>query len=255
MSRPSVGRLLAVLLSLALPAHQGPLASAESWTVGEFSRLAPGDMLPEGWQVVRPNEDFPATRFRLEADSGMTVLRADADHSMAGLSREVRVDVGHLPYLCWRWKIAAPLISADLRTKGGDDYAARLYVLFDYDTRHLPPGTRLELGALRGLFGIDVPAAALNYVWDNRYPVGTVIPNAYTDRAMMWVLRSGAGEAGRWIGEIRDLAADFRRAFGDEAPNAVAVVIASDTDNTSEKATAWFGDIRFAADPSVCGRQ
>lgn len=204
--------------------------------------------------MVRPNDDFPPTRFRLEADDGTTVVRADADHSMAGLSRKVRVDVRRLPWLCWRWKIAAPLLGADLRTRQGDDYAARLYVLFDYDTGRLPIGVRLKLGALRGLFGLDVPAAALNYVWDNRYSVGTVVPNAYTDRAMMWVLRRGADQAGGWVDEARDLADDFRRAFGDEAPAAVAVVIASDTDNTGEKATAWFGDIRFAA-AGACSRR
>jgi len=84
--------------------------------------------------------------------------------------------------------------------------------------------------------------------------VGTVAPNAYTDRARMWVLRSGKGEAGRWVAEARNLKDDFRRAFGEDAPAAVAVVVASDTDNTGEKATAWFADIRFAANPSVCVR-
>jgi hypothetical protein len=255
MSRASASRLLAAMLCLASPARSETPFMPDELTVGAFSRMAPGDRLPDGWELIRPNKDFPPTRFRLEVDGETTVVRADADRSMAGLSHKIRVDVKRLPYLCWRWKIAAPLVHADLSTKQGDDYAARLYVLFDYDTRRLPLSTRLKLGALRGLFGLDVPAAALNYVWDNRHPVGTVAPNAYTDRAMMWVLQSGAGEAGRWVSEVRDLAADFRRAFGDAAPDAVAVVIASDTDNTGETATAWFGDIRFAANPGVCARQ
>lgn len=229
-----------------------PVSWADTLDIGVFSGLTPGDRWPDGWALVRPNPAAPPTRFRLEADGGTTVLRADADRSMAGLSRAVRVDVGRLPYLCWRWKVAAPLANADLRTRQGDDYAARLYVLFDYDTARLPLGERLKLGALRGLSGLDVPAAALNYVWDNRYPVGTVAPNAYTSRAMMWVLRSGAGEAGRWVAEVRNLGEDFRRAFGEDAPAAVAVVLASDTDNTGEQATAWFGDLRFAANPGAC---
>jgi hypothetical protein len=247
--------LLAFSLCLAAPVLGEPVSLAETVEVGAFSRLAPGDRLPEGWELVRPNRDAPPTRFRLEADGETVVLRADADRSMAGLSRQLRVDLGRLPYLCWRWKIAAPLVKADLRTRQGDDYAARLYVLFDYDIDHLPLGDRLKLGALRGLSGIDVPAAALNYVWDNRFSIDTVAPNAYTDRAMMWVLRSGAGDAGRWMMEVRNLRDDFRRAFGEDAPAAIAVVVASDTDNTGEKATAWFGDIRFAADPSACARQ
>ena len=252
MSRKFLSPLLFTLIPLSmLTPGQSAAAPLE---IGAFSRMPPGDRLPDGWERIQPNADVPPTRFRLEVDGGATVVRADADRSMAGLSRRLRVDLGQFPYLCWRWKIAAPLAKADLRTRQGDDYAARLYVLFDYDTGRLPLGDRLKLGALRGLFGLDVPAAALNYVWDNRHPVGTVAPNAYTDRARMWVLRSGKGEAGRWVKEARNLAADFRRAFGEEAPAAVAVVIASDTDNTGEKATAWFGDIRFAADPGVCVR-
>jgi len=61
----------------------------------------------------------------------------------------------------------------------------------------LPLGERLKLSALRALLGRDVPAA-LNHARDNRYPVGAVAPDAYSGRAMMWVLRSGAVEAGRW---------------------------------------------------------
>ena len=247
-------RLGCLGVCLAAPVLGGADGPAETLTLGTFSSLPHGDRWPAGWDLIRPNPDAPPTRFRLEADGGTTVLRADAEHSMAGLSKKVRVDLGRLPYLCWRWKIAAPLVKADLRTRKGDDYAARVYVLFDYDTERLPLGERLKLGTLKNLFGVDIPAAALNYVWDNRYPVGTVALNAYTDRARMWVLRSGKGEAGAWVAEARNLKDDFRRAFGEDAPAAVAVVVASDTDNTGEKATAWFADIRFAANPSVCVR-
>jgi len=35
---------------------------------------------------------------------------------------------------------------------------------------------------VRSLFGTEVPDAALNYVWDNSHPVGTV-PRMLTQRA------------------------------------------------------------------------
>jgi hypothetical protein len=50
--------------------------------------------------------------------------------------------------------------------------------------------TRTKLALARALRGDQVPDAAINYVWDNRSPVGTMLPNAYTERAMMWVLRN-----------------------------------------------------------------
>lgn len=220
--------------------------------IGAFSREQPSDDLPRGWELFRPSDRFPPTRYRLERSGSTTVVRAEAKGSMAGLIRRLRIDPARTPYLCWRWRIAAPLQAADLRTKTGDDYAARLYVLFDYDAGRLSVGDRLQLAVARGLYGPDVPAAALNYVWDNRHPIGTVAPNAYTDRTRMWVLRSGAHEAGRWVTEMRNVAADFRAAFREDAPVITGIIIASDTDNTGEKATAWFGEIRIAARAALC---
>ena len=132
-----------------------------------------------------------------------------------------------------------------MNTKAGDDYAARLYVLFDYDSAKLPLGTRLKIKLAKILYGVDVPAAALNYVWDNRHPIGTLQANAYTDRVRMLVVESGAAHVNEWRSETRDVAADFRAAFGEQTPAVVSIAIAGDTDNTGETVTAWFGDIRF----------
>jgi hypothetical protein len=41
--------------------------------------------------------------------------------------------------------------------------------------------------------------------------------------------------------------ADYRRIFGEEPGAVDAVAIMTDTDNTGASATAWYGDIRFAA--------
>jgi hypothetical protein len=132
-----------------------------------------------------------------------------------------------------------------MTAKAGDDYAARIYVMFDYPLEKLPFGTRTKLRLAESIYGQKIPTAALNYVWDNRQPIGTIQPNTYTDRARMVVLQSGGARAGQWVTETRDLAADFRAAFGEEAPDAVAIALATDTDNTGESATAWYGDIEF----------
>lgn len=97
-----------------------------------------------------------------------------------------------------------------------------------------------------------MPDAALNYVWDNRNPVGTRRPNAYTDRTLMVVQRSGDGQAGRWVVERADVLADAIRAFGSERPTARLLAVASDTDNTGERARAGFADLHFVARASPC---
>ena len=59
----------------------------------------------------------------------------------------------------------------------------------------------------------------------------------------MIVLQSGAARANQWVTESRDVAADFRAAFGSDAPRVTGVAVGSDTDNTGERVTTWFGDL------------
>lgn len=220
------------------------VATAQTPDVPPFSRMAPGQPITE-WQALKPAPKANDTLYTLVRDGDVTVVKAEANHAMSGLTHAVRVDVKRFPLLRWRWKVKAPIKSADMTTKEGDDYAARIYVMFDYPTDKLSFGTRTKLKIAESLYGQKIPTAALNYVWDNRQPVGTLQPNTYTDRARMIVVQSGAARAGQWVTETRDLAADFRAAFGEEPPDVVALALATDTDNTGEQAIAWYGDIEF----------
>jgi hypothetical protein len=136
--------------------------------------------------------------------------------------------------------------------KSGDDYAARVYLTFAVPAEQLGFATRTKLSLARALYGSQLPDAALNYIWDNRHPVGTLQNNAYTDRARMLVLRSGDGQAGGWVQERRNVLADFRRAFGEIDGTLTGLALASDTDNTSSEAHAGFADFRFVEQDADC---
>lgn len=235
------GLLLA--LPLALPALAEPL-----W-VGRFP--ASGE-IPAPWKVEQLNKDIPPTTYRLREWEGVPAVEAQAEKSMALLARPVDVDLGKTPMLCWRWRIDAPLKNADMTTKAGDDYAARVYLSFEVPPDTLGFGTRMALGLARSLRGNVVPDAAINYLWDNRHPIGTWQPNAYTDRARMLVLRTGAADAARWVSERRDVGADFLQAFGHAPAKMTGLALASDTDNTGESAHAGFADFRFVSRDEPC---
>lgn len=94
------------------------------------------------------------------------------------------------------------------------------------------------------LFG-DIPIGALNYIWDGKSPVGTVVDNAFTDFAKMIVVESGPQRIGTWVEEERNVYEDYRLAFGEEPPAISGVAIMSDTDNTKERSVAYYGDIVF----------
>ncbi len=223
--------------------------SAPVW-VGDFT--SPDAAIPAPWRIERPNPQLPPTSYRTRLWDGVHAVEAHAVKSMALLVRPVTIDLARTPILCWRWRIDAPLKRADMTHKSGDDYAARVYLSFVVAPDLLGLGTRMGLGLARSIHGDQVPDAAINYIWDNRHAVGTWQPNAYTERARMLVLRSGASEAGRWVEERRDVSADFQAAFGHAPLKLSGLAIATDTDNTGEDARAGFADFRFAASASDC---
>ncbi len=235
-------RAVAVALAAVVPLA----CAAEPALVSAFSAAAPGGALPAPWRELALPHVAPP-RFALVDDNGVTVLRVQSQDAAGTVAHALRVDPARRAMLAWRWKIDHVVAKADMTLKSGDDFAARVYVFFDVPVAQLPLGDRIKLLLARVLYGQALPSAALCYVWDNRHPVGMSAWSPYTDRVRMVVLESGPARAGRWVEESRDLAADFRSAFGERAPVPAVTGIAagSDTDQTGESVTAWFGDFRL----------
>ena len=237
-------------IAVALAALCAAAASGLDGPIAPFSAQPPGASLPAGWRIltlprIRPSE------IALAADDGTTVLRVRSRASSASAA----FSLGALPVegtLAWRWKIDRVVDGADLDEKRGDDFAARVYVFLDIPDDAFPWGERLRLKLGRLIYGADLPSAAICYVWDNRHPVGTSTWNPYSRRVRTVVVESGAARAGQWLDERRDIAADFRAAFGEASAagsRVTGVAAGNDTDQTGETATAWFGDFRLDPPP------
>jgi len=197
---------LTVLPVLAAPLH-----------VGRFSA---GDLT--GW-ISETFRGKPETVYALSKDGERTVLRAESRQAASGLLRKVTVSPNDYPFLRWSWKIDHTLRKENAHTREGDDFAARVYVIF--------PGRFFW------------QTRAINYVWSARLPQGTVLPNAYTNNAMIVAVESGEGRVRQWVSEERNIAEDFRKFFGEDPPRLGGVAVMTDTDNTGEEAVAWYGDI------------
>ncbi len=237
MSRRVHGLLLLTLLPLLAFAAQP----------ARFSSAAAGTTLPAGWSVQPIPNVERQTRFDLVDVKGIPVLRARADNAAASLRHALSVDPAAVGQLRWRWKTERVLDKADLASKTGDDYAARLYVFFDRQPAQMSFGERIAYKLGRARYGDQIPSAALCYVWDNKQPVGTIRDNAYTGFVKMVVASSGNARQGQWVALQRDVGADYRRAFGTTPPRITGIAVAVDTDNTKESTISYFGDIQFAA--------
>lgn len=208
--------------------------------------------IPAPWQVVQLDKKIAPTRYQLKSWDGVLAIEANAERSMALLARPVEIDLNRTPVLCWRWRVDAPLVKADMASKAGDDYAARVYVSFALPPEEMGFILRSQLKLARAIWGDAVPDAAINYVWDNRYPIGTLKPNAYTERTRMIVAESGDDKAGRWVVARHDVRQDFIAEFGLPQAHLIQLAVASDTDNTGETAHAGFADFHFVEKNASC---
>jgi Protein of unknown function (DUF3047) len=228
-----------------------PGAAASLLLAGAAAALAPllagpadAPQLAPGWRVATlPRQTLPVTRFTAERGA----VRIDAADSYGNLVFDLAL--AEAPRrLRWSWRVQRPNGAADLRSKSGDDAPAKVCLSFDLPLEQLPFGERTRLRFFRASAGEHLPAATLCWVWGRTEARETLLDSPYTRRVRYIVVRNAADGGDGWHDETRDVAADFLRAFGDEAqtlPPLVAVLIGGDADNTHQQTQAHVAELRF----------
>ena len=212
--------------------------------VARFSHEKAGG-LPDQWEPFVILPATPPTQYRLVATTEGTALEANADRSASGLYRRIRIDPKSHPIVEWRWNVLQPVTGADARIPTREDSPARLVISFHGDITRLDFQERITLRLYKGLTGQTLPYAMLMYIWAGALPAETVIPSEHTGKIQMIVLPSDQGHIGQWMNFRRNVLEDYRRVFGDEPSDIVAVGVMSDSDDTRQQARAQFGDITF----------
>jgi hypothetical protein len=189
--------------------------------IGRFSEFS-----LEGWN----EKSFQGnTVYQFVQLNGRAVLKAESTSSASGMFYEKKINLARTPVLNWQWKVDRIISNVNEKTRAGDDYPARVYVVFS-----------------GGLFFWKT--RAINYVWSNNQATGTTWNNAYTDNARMIAVRAGKDQTGKWLSEKRNIRDDYRMLFGEDIVSADAVAIMTDTDNSGSTATAYYGDIYLTVD-------
>jgi len=208
--------------------------------------------LPTPWRVVGlPGNKVPLAQIDIVTLGPDRVMRLRTDHSYGTASHALppKTSAGTLT---WRWRLDQPIELADLRKKVGDDAALKVCAMFDMPLERLGFIERNLLRLARSASGEYLPAATLCYVWDQKLPVGSELPNAYTSRVRFVVVDSASNPSGpasplqQWVSHTRDLHADFLKTFGAESesvPPLLAIVVGADSDNTGQSSLGYVGDI------------
>ena len=226
-------------LAAALPA-----AAQEPPGVVHFSAGKAGS-LPSGWESVKITDQKKPTEYKLVENDGHVVLAAKADGAATGLAQRIPIDVDKWPVVAWRWKISRLITAADNSKSGTEDSPVRLVFEFDGDKKKLTFSERAAFSLAESISGRESPYASMMYIWSNKVPAGTVIPNPRTNRVQMVVASTGPGGVGAWQSLSRNVREDYKRAFGEDPGKLIAYGVLTDTDNTGESVEAWYGDIVF----------
>jgi len=192
-------------------------ASSETIILDDFNAG-----LKKNWQM---KEFKGQTQYSVVTLEGEKVLLAQSDATASALVFEQKYDLRDFPILSWRWKINNIHPKGNSQTKAGDDYAARIYVVFPH---WFTPMTR-----------------SINYIWANKLPKGSHTPSPYTANSVMLATQSGPENSGHWITERRNVWEDYREIFGEDPPTVGAIAIMTDSDDTGGSAIAWYDDIRI----------
>jgi hypothetical protein len=257
---PGVWAWLLTLL-LGACASAPPAASDEAGdTAEDVSRQKPPPVVLDGTAWLASNQiagaapatawehqvfmNRRATRYQATEHQGRPALRAQAMGSNSTLNLLLQPPPGALAKRM-RFSLFVPAIdpSFNLSEKGEDDAVARLILSFDGDRHNGTWKARDHIvSELSGLIaGKPLPYASIMYVWDNRHPVGTVIPNPYTARIRQIVVESGTSRLNQWVDFDRDVEADFRLAFGEAPGPMIGLGLMTDSNNSGAAVTAWYG--------------
>lgn len=166
-----------------------------------------------------------ANQFSLQIVENHRYLQSTPKRSASAIYIPVTAELGDLHKVRWRWRVDPLHKSADIRQIAKEDVGATIMFVFGEPT----------------VLNRDVPTLA--YVWSST-PVdnGTVLPSLRL-KYLRYVQLRGLREAGHWSSEVRDVADDYRNAFGQTPDKLKYVVVFNDNDQTGEPVSAMFGAI------------
>ena len=186
-----------------------------------------------------------STAYRWTVKDGLGAWHALAQRSASLMRRHLPADQATPARVAFSWWVDELIATADIRQPESDDAPVRVMFAFDGDRSKLSMRNRMLSEMAQALTGEPLPYATLVYVWDGQVPLDDVVVSQRSDRIRAVVVESGQRHLKQWRHYQRDLAADFRRAFGEEPGRLMGMAVMTDADNTGSQAEAWYGDIQL----------
>lgn len=218
--RPRSLRKRAAVVALAVAAATlvAPPAGVPSISRLVVDTFEQGDLA--GWIEWRYHG---RTLYQVVREGENQFVKAHSQSSASALGKIVRFNPLRFPHFEWRWKIEDIIEAGNALRAEAKDHPAGVYVIF-----------------ARGVLPWRVQI--IQYIWANALPRGTVARHPTEENIRIVAVEGGRELARQWVRERRNLAEDYRKLFGGEPPQVVAIAIMTDTDQTRSQATAYYDD-------------
>ena len=177
--------------------------------------------------------------YTIERTGSEHILRAESNASASAIVYKDSFNIYDYPKARWRWKVKNVYAKGDVRSKAGDDYPIRVYIMFEYDPDKAGLGESIKYGLAKSLYGEYPPHSSLSYIWSSKDDPEKFVVSPYTDKAVMVLLEKGPAKVGTWVDEEIDILADYQKAFKTKPPTRARIAIMNDSDNTGESAVSW----------------
>ena len=165
---------------------------------------------------------------KIVQDEGGGCLKAEAKGQASGIGREIKVDLSKTPFINITWKIEQGVEGVKENTKKGHDFAARVAVV-------------KETGAL------PWQKSAMNYVFSSNEKTNTHWVGPYRKQIIDYVASSLVDQPlDTWVTVKLNVKDHFKQFLDMDLDEIDGVVIMTDTDNTDQKAVAYYKDIYFS---------
>jgi len=193
----------------------------------------------DNWKPLNFPKIKEHSSYTVETSDEGSYLVAKSSGSASALIYKEEFNVYEFPYVRWRWKVSNIYEKGNAKSKKGDDYPIRIYVIFKYDPKKAGFRERLKYRTAKILYKEYPPHSGLNYIWANKEHREKIITSKYTDKSRMILLQKGKSNVGKWQEHEINIVEDYKAAFGKNPPEIASIAIMNDSDNTKESSTSY----------------
>jgi hypothetical protein len=233
-----------IIFLLAFVSVKSPIQSEEN-----SSNIINEDFLDlSEWEEFSFSGNKNPTKYIIHKDSTMTYLKMISQSSASGLIYKHHYNPNEYPILTWRWRVENIIYDADGKTKSGDDYAIRIFVMFDDDSVEISFWTSIRNSAIKLLYGTEPPETSLCFVWANIIYDDKYFDNPYSETVKMIPVEMGKSKTKNWYTHNVNISNLYREIFNRSCPTSAKIAIMSDTDNTGSNTLVYLDYIKVSED-------